>query len=74
MGVEPVPLEVLDREDAERPELAAKVAGAGLVYLSGGNPGVSRQHTRRHGGLGGDLAALGAPGQPWQAARPELAR
>src|ERR1035441_7583523 len=39
MGVEPVPLEVLDREDAERPELASKVAGAGLVYLSGGNPG-----------------------------------
>ncbi|MFZ2058792.1 MAG: Type 1 glutamine amidotransferase-like domain-containing protein [Acidimicrobiales bacterium] len=39
MGVEAVPLEVLDREDAERPELASKVAGAGLVYLSGGNPG-----------------------------------
>lgn len=39
MGVEPVPLLVLDREDAGRPELAAKVAGAGLVYLSGGNPG-----------------------------------
>jgi cyanophycinase-like exopeptidase len=39
MGVEPVPLEVLDRADAERAELAEKVAGAGLVYLSGGNPG-----------------------------------
>jgi len=39
MGVEPVPLEVLNREDAERSDLAAKVAGAGLVYLSGGNPG-----------------------------------
>jgi len=39
MGVEPVPLLVLDRDDAEDPELAAKVAGAGLVYLSGGNPG-----------------------------------
>ena len=39
MGVEPGPLEVLDREEAERPELASKVAGAGLVYLSGGNPG-----------------------------------
>ncbi len=39
MGVEPVPLAVLDRNDAECPELAAKVAGAGLVYLSGGNPG-----------------------------------
>lgn len=39
MGVEPVPLEVLDREDAQRPDLAAQVAGSGLVYLSGGNPG-----------------------------------
>ena len=39
MGVEAVPLEVLDREDAECPELASQVAGAGLVYLSGGNPG-----------------------------------
>ena len=39
MGVEPVPLEVLDRDDADSPELALKVAGAGLVYLSGGNPG-----------------------------------
>ena len=39
MGVEPVPLAVLDRDDAERADLAAQVAGAGLVYLSGGNPG-----------------------------------
>jgi cyanophycinase-like exopeptidase len=39
MGVEPVPLPVLDRTDAGLPELAGAVAGAGLVYLSGGNPG-----------------------------------
>ncbi len=39
LGVEPVALRVLDREDADRPELAALVEGAGLVYLSGGNPG-----------------------------------
>jgi len=39
MGIEPVALEVLDAADADRPELALKVAGAGLVYLSGGNPG-----------------------------------
>ncbi len=39
LGVEPVALRVLDREDAERPELASAVKGAGLVYLSGGNPG-----------------------------------
>jgi len=39
LGVEPVPLPVLTREDAAREDLAALVAGAGLVYLSGGNPG-----------------------------------
>jgi cyanophycinase len=39
MGVEPVPLAVLDRSDAQRQDLADLVAGAGLVYLSGGNPG-----------------------------------
>jgi cyanophycinase len=39
MGVEPVPLRVLTREDADDPELASQVEGAGLVYLSGGNPG-----------------------------------
>jgi cyanophycinase len=39
MGVEPVPLRVLTREDADNPELAGQLEGAGLVYLSGGNPG-----------------------------------
>ncbi|HVC25175.1 MAG TPA: Type 1 glutamine amidotransferase-like domain-containing protein [Acidimicrobiales bacterium] len=39
LGVEAVPLRVLDRKDAERDDLAALVEGAGLVYLSGGNPG-----------------------------------
>ncbi len=39
LGVEPVPLTVLDRRDADDPAKAAAVAGAGLVYLSGGNPG-----------------------------------
>lgn len=39
LGVEPVPLAVLDRRDADDPGHAAAVAGAGLVYLSGGNPG-----------------------------------
>jgi cyanophycinase-like exopeptidase len=38
LGVEQVPVVVRDRADAERPDLAALVAGAGLVYLSGGNP------------------------------------
>jgi cyanophycinase-like exopeptidase len=39
MGVEAVGLRVLTRADAEREDLAAEIAGAGLIYLSGGNPG-----------------------------------
>ncbi|MGB7979368.1 MAG: Type 1 glutamine amidotransferase-like domain-containing protein [Candidatus Nanopelagicales bacterium] len=38
LGVEAVPLLIADRADADDPDLAAKVAGAGLVYFSGGNP------------------------------------
>jgi cyanophycinase-like exopeptidase len=38
LGVEAVPVVVRDRAAAEDPALAALVAGAGLVYLSGGNP------------------------------------
>ena len=38
LGVEAVPLVVRDREQADDPELAAQVEGAGLVYLSGGSP------------------------------------
>jgi cyanophycinase len=39
LGVEPVPLAVLDRRGASDEANASRVAGAGLVYLSGGNPG-----------------------------------
>lgn len=39
LGVEPVPLRVLDRRDADDPGLARELEGAGLIYLSGGNPG-----------------------------------
>ena len=38
LGVEAVPVVARDRTEAEDPSLAALVAGAGLVYLSGGNP------------------------------------
>ncbi len=38
MGVEPVGLDVRTRRDAEDPAIAASVEGAGLVYLSGGDP------------------------------------
>ena len=38
LGVEQVIVDVRLREDAEDPAKAALIAGAGLVYLSGGNP------------------------------------
>ena len=38
LGFEPVPLSVRNRSDAEDQGLAAAVEGAGLVYMSGGNP------------------------------------
>jgi len=38
MGVEPVPLDVRTRADAADPAVAGAVEGAGLVYLSGGDP------------------------------------
>ena len=38
LGVEAVVLEVNDRRDADDTQLAALVAGAGLIYLSGGDP------------------------------------
>jgi cyanophycinase len=38
LGVEAVPLMVRRREDAQDEDLAAQVEGAGLVYLSGGDP------------------------------------
>ena len=39
LGVAPVPLRVVTRADADDPDNVAPLAGAGLVYLSGGNPG-----------------------------------
>jgi len=38
LGVTPVPLRVESREHAEDPAVAEQVRGAGLIYLSGGNP------------------------------------
>jgi len=39
LGVEAVILSVNDRADADNEAIAQQVAGAGLIYLSGGNPG-----------------------------------
>lgn len=60
LGIEPVPLAVLDRRDADDPANAATVAGAGLVYLSGGNPGYLADTLRGTAVLEAVLAA-------WQA-------
>lgn len=38
LGVEAVPLVVRTREEAADPAIVAQVAGAGLIYLSGGSP------------------------------------
>ncbi len=38
LGVEQVPVVVRDRAEADSPQLAALIAGAGLIYLSGGSP------------------------------------
>jgi cyanophycinase len=38
LGVEQVVVDVRTREDADDPAMAALIEGAGLVYLSGGNP------------------------------------
>jgi cyanophycinase len=38
LGVESVPIVARTREEADDPSLAAMVEGAGLIYLSGGNP------------------------------------
>lgn len=38
LGVEAVPVPALDRASADDPAVADPIAGAGLVYLSGGSP------------------------------------
>jgi cyanophycinase-like exopeptidase len=38
LGVDQIPVVVRDRAEADSPELARKIAGAGLIYLSGGSP------------------------------------
>ena len=39
MGVEPVPVRVVSRADADDPRYADLLASVGLIYLSGGSPG-----------------------------------
>ncbi|OLB79903.1 MAG: hypothetical protein AUI14_08970 [Actinobacteria bacterium 13_2_20CM_2_71_6] len=60
LGVEPVPLVVVDRRQADDPEVAAQVDGAGLIYLSGGDPGFLADTLR-------DTAVWAAIVRAWQA-------
>jgi cyanophycinase len=46
LGVEQIPVVARDHAEADSAELAALVAGAGLVYLSGGNPAYLAQTLR----------------------------
>jgi cyanophycinase len=46
LGAQPVPVVVRDRNEADEAELAALVKGAGLSYLSGGNPAFLAQALR----------------------------
>jgi len=57
LGAEPVALPVVDRAAAEDPAHAARLAGAGLVYLSGGNPGYLADTLRDSAVLAAILAA-----------------
>src|SRR5215472_14251777 len=46
LGVQQVAVLVRNRDDADSPELAGLIEGAGLVYLSGGSPGYLAQTLR----------------------------
>ena len=67
LGVEAVPLVVTARDQAADPATAAQVAGAGLIYLSGGSPTLLAKTLRDTAlwhailGQGQAGAALGRP-------------
>jgi cyanophycinase-like exopeptidase len=46
LGVEQIPVDVRTRDDANNPDLVALIEGAGLIYLSGGNPSYLAQTLR----------------------------
>ena len=59
LGVEAVPLVVTDRDQAEDPQIVAQIEGAGLIYLSGGSPGLLADTLR-------DTALWGAIVKTWE--------
>ena len=73
LGVEPIPVPVVTPADANDPAMVALLSGAGLVYLSGGNPGYLANtlrgslvwdaivaHWRQGGAVAGCSAGAGA--------------
>lgn len=56
LGVEAIPLLVRTRAEADDPELAGRLSGAGLIYLSGGSP-TFLANTLRGTALGAALVA-----------------
>ena len=58
---------VLDRDSAEDPGDAARVAGAGLMYLSGGSPATSRTRSGEPA-FGRPSSTSGTPEPPWRGA------
>ena len=52
------------------PAHAEAIAGAGLIYLSGGNPGHLAQHPARHPRVGRDPRGLARRARHWPAAVP----
>lgn len=49
LDVEAVPLVVTNRDEADDPTLVHQIAGAGLIYLSGGSPGLLARTLRDTG-------------------------
>ena len=69
LGVEQVVIDVRDRHDANNPKWVELIAGAGLIYLSGGNPSYLAETLRdtmvwdaivREWNLGASLAGCSA--------------
>ena len=69
MGVEPVALDVRTRRDAEDPATAALVEGAGLLYLSGGDPHHLSDTLRGYRAVARHRGGLARGGGPRRAAR-----
>ena len=60
LGVEQVVVDVRTRQDADNADYVEAITGAGLIYLSGGNPQTSLPNTDRHSGVGCHPSGLDA--------------